>query len=153
MTLCTIHFRVEELLLVVPCWSVIHLSLWFCTGVWRWLWYSKSIQYICIHLLNTKTHTHTHRLSLRPVHSIWESCRYAISFSFCSSAVLCCCCFLASIKIPITVARLALSPTESTQSLDIKQTWYTKPIQQLFTRSEGNDVLSTSPTPNSNKYP
>lgn len=147
MTLCTIHFRVEELLLVVPCWSVIHLSLWFCTGVWRWLWYSKSIQYICIHLLNTKTHT----VSLLDQCTAFEN--RVISFSFCSSAVLCCCCFLASVKIPITVARLALSPTESTQSLDIKQTWYTKPIQQLFTRSEGNDVLSTSPTPNSNKYP
>lgn len=119
-------------------------------------WCMKMImiqQKYTIYLYTPPKHKNTHRLSLRPVHSIWESCRYVISFSFCSSAVLCCCCFLASVKIPITVARLALSPTESTQSLDIKQTWYTKPIQQLFTRSEGNDVLSTSPTPNSNKYP
>lgn len=81
------------------------------------------------------------------VHSTWDSVQiYDLSFS--SSAFLHCCCFLASAKIPITAARFALPQTNwhthtETLSLDIKRNWYTNPIQDLFTGSEGNDVLST----------
>lgn len=67
---------------------------------------------------------------------------YYLSFS--SNAFLCCCCFLASAKIPITWLPALLTTdsfTESTMSLDIKQTWAMMPTHALFTRSEGNDVL------------
>lgn len=56
--------------------------------------------YFCLYPLHTRVHSTWHFVQIHEL-------------SFASSAFLCCCCFLASAKIPITVARFSLSDTRA----------------------------------------
>lgn len=68
--------------------------------------------YFCLYPLHTQVHSTWHFVQIHEL-------------SFASSAFLCCCCFRASAKIPITVARFSLSDTKThthTQNQDCLQT-------------------------------